>query len=94
MLEGPGDILPQKKKSTQGTEHNKIETLERGTVQKSPISIEEWEEIQVRSDLDALEIRKKPADYTVSYKQDVKTEDVFLQVKKISEFLQKCLILK
>lgn len=47
---------------------------------QAPVSIEEWEELQVKSDLDALDTRKRP-DYKVSYKQDVKTEDVFLQVK-------------
>lgn len=53
--------------------------MRRETVPKPPTTIEEWEELQVRSDLDELETRKRP-DYKVSYKQNVKTEDVFLQV--------------
>lgn len=80
VSEGPGDILHSKKKaSPENDDGNKKESSPSTVVRKSPTSIEEWEELQLRSDFDELETRKRP-DYTVSYKQDVKTEDVFLQV--------------
>lgn len=75
---GPGDILPTKKKICEDSDANKSNTRDT-EILKSPNSIEEWEELQLRSDFDALDTRKRP-DYKVSYKQDVKTEDVFLHV--------------
>lgn len=72
--------MPHKNKVSEVGEE-KIENSKRlpENVKNSPNSIEEWEEMQVRTDFDALDTRKRP-DYKISYKQDVKTEDVFLQV--------------
>lgn len=81
IIEGPGDILPNRE--TEGTlEINKKFTHLQENKKDTPNSIEEWEELQIRSDLDTLDIRKRP-DYTISYKQDVKTEDLFLQVRHV-----------
>lgn len=76
--------MPHKIKKAENIVENKINTNVPDNVLQSPNSIEEWEELQLRSDFDALDTRKRP-DYKVTYKQDVKTEDVFLQVIK-SEF--------
>lgn len=69
--------MPHKKKVTADDEE-KTKSNTRLT-ETTPNSIEEWEEMQIRSDHDALDTRKRP-EYKISYKQDVKTEDVFLQV--------------
>lgn len=80
---GPGDILPHKIKKAGNIVENKNNPRSvPDNVLQSPNSIEEWEESQLRSDFDALDTRKRP-DYKVTYKQDVKTEDVFLQVIKV-----------
>ncbi|KAH8405980.1 hypothetical protein KR215_001366 [Drosophila sulfurigaster] len=44
-----------------------------------PTTLEEWEEAQEREDADILESRKCP-EYTMTYRQAVGTEDVFLQM--------------
>lgn len=44
-----------------------------------PTNIEEWQEQQVQMDEDLLDDRKRP-EYRISYKQNVCTEDVFLQM--------------
>lgn len=44
-----------------------------------PRTLEEWQEAQEREDADILESRKCP-EYTMTYRQAVGTEDVFLQV--------------
>lgn len=49
-------------------------------VETSPKSIQEWEKLQ-ETDQDLLDNRKIPS-YSISYKQSVKTEDIFLQVIK------------
>jgi len=46
---------------------------------KQPESLEQWQEQQEREDNDILETRKSP-EYTMTYRQAVGTEDVFLQV--------------
>lgn len=72
--------MPNRKKVSQEISNGNQEDFNPPTnVKKCPTSVEEWEEMQLRSDFDELDTRKRP-DYTVSYKQDVKTEDVFLQV--------------
>lgn len=71
--------MPKKERKTEDSEQRNTNILPEPNTKKSPNTIEEWEELQIRTDLDALDTRKRP-DYTVSYKQDVKTEDVFLQV--------------
>lgn len=47
---------------------------------KQPESLEEWQQQQEREDNDILETRKTP-EYTMTYRQAVGTEDVFLQVE-------------
>ncbi|XP_030571622.1 protein PIH1D3 [Drosophila novamexicana] len=44
-----------------------------------PSTLEEWQEAQEREDADTLETRKYP-EYTMTYRQAVGTEDVFLQM--------------
>ncbi|EDW19490.1 dynein axonemal assembly factor 6 [Drosophila mojavensis] len=44
-----------------------------------PRTLEEWQEAQEREDADILESRKCP-EYTMTYRQAVGTEDVFLQM--------------
>nr|XP_016934351.1 dynein assembly factor 6, axonemal [Drosophila suzukii] len=46
---------------------------------KQPESLEQWQEQQEREDNDILETRKSP-EYTMTYRQAVGTEDVFLQM--------------
>lgn len=46
---------------------------------KQPESLEEWQDQQEKEDMDILESRKTP-EYTMTYRQAVGTEDVFLQV--------------
>lgn len=48
-------------------------------VKAQPQTLEEWQEAQEREDADILETRKCP-EYTMTYRQAVGTEDVFLQV--------------
>ncbi|XP_037048641.1 dynein assembly factor 6, axonemal [Bradysia coprophila] len=87
---GPGDILPHKTKTGQeNRDENWKDCSPPKVVKKSPTSIEEWEELQLRSDFDELDTRKRP-DYTVSYKQDVKTEDVFLQLSNKTTSTSSC----
>lgn len=83
-LKGPGDILPSKNKKIEDGGGNKAIATAPENSKKSPNSVEEWEELQLKADFDALDTRKRP-EYKISYKQDVKTEDVFLQVM-ITEF--------
>lgn len=52
-----------------------------------PITLEAWQEAQEREDADVLETRKCP-EYTMTYRQAVGTEDVFLQVRQHSPPLQ------
>lgn len=71
--------MPNKERKTENNkEENECKPVQENS-KNSPKSIEEWEELQLRSDFDALDTRRRP-EYTVSYKQDVKTEDLFLQV--------------
>ncbi|KAH8269939.1 hypothetical protein KR018_000058 [Drosophila ironensis] len=46
---------------------------------QQPKTLEQWEEQQEREDKDILETRKSP-EYTMTYRQAVGTEDVFLQM--------------
>ncbi|XP_017122921.1 dynein assembly factor 6, axonemal [Drosophila elegans] len=46
---------------------------------KQPENLEEWQEQQEREENDILESRKSP-EYTMTYRQAVGTEDVFLQM--------------
>ncbi|KAH8269936.1 hypothetical protein KR018_000061 [Drosophila ironensis] len=46
---------------------------------KQPETLEQWQEQQEREDNDILETRKSP-EYTMTYRQAVGTEDVFLQM--------------
>ncbi|XP_039489306.1 dynein axonemal assembly factor 6 [Drosophila santomea] len=46
---------------------------------KLPESLEEWQDRQEKEDNDILETRKTP-EYTMTYRQAVGTEDVFLQM--------------
>ncbi|EDW41485.1 protein PIH1D3 [Drosophila sechellia] len=48
-------------------------------VKKQPDSLEEWQDQQEKEDMDILESRKTP-EYTMTYRQAVGTEDVFLQM--------------
>lgn len=54
-----------------------------------PATLEEWEAAQEREDADALETRKCP-EYTMTYRQAVGTEDVFLQVRQLPPSLPSC----
>ncbi|KAH8378696.1 hypothetical protein KR009_000785 [Drosophila setifemur] len=46
---------------------------------KQPATLEQWQAQQEREDQDVLETRKSP-EYTMTYRQAVGTEDVFLQM--------------
>lgn len=84
---GPGHINKQPSKNVKCQEKsgditcnttqnaNNITNLNEST----PKSIEEWEEMQEKCDDDLLETRTRP-NFKISYKQAVRTEDVYLQV--------------
>lgn len=82
---GPGDIKPTKPSTINkaNTEASTSTSLSTGSVVKPPAvppkSIEEWQDLHEQEDLDTLESRRRP-DFNITYKQDVRTEDVFLQM--------------
>lgn len=65
---------------------NLVATPLEGPDNPQPTTLEEWEEAQEREDADVLETRKCP-EYTMTYRQAVGTEDVFLQVRQLSPSL-------
>lgn len=81
LLSGPGDIA--RSSTDKSDKLPASENLPNHPRLDLPNSMEQWQEEQERIDVDALETRKRP-DYTVSYKQAVTTEDVFLQVCLLS----------
>ncbi|KAJ6648244.1 Dynein axonemal assembly factor 6 [Pseudolycoriella hygida] len=85
---GPGDIH-NKGRTNVKEQNERINTYEPQKAKQCPTSIEEWEELQLKTDFDALDTRKRP-DYKVSYKQDVKTEDEFLQLSNKSTATSSC----
>lgn len=81
---GPGDIAKggklndeKLKKSIKPSPYTKC--AQSVATAENPKSIEEWQDQQSKIDDDLLEHRKRP-DYRISYKQNVFTEDVFLQM--------------
>lgn len=83
LLLGPGDIAsvptgkPYTNKTSQSNESDIL--CQNSTVNKMAQSIEEFEELQDFEALNALESRKQP-EYSISYKQCVTPQDVYLQV--------------
>ncbi|KAH8307470.1 hypothetical protein KR044_012860 [Drosophila immigrans] len=80
----PGSIGPQAagdatKPGGRKKKVNLVATPLVETDKPQPVTLEQWEEAQEREDADILESRKCP-EYTVTYRQAVGTEDVFLQM--------------
>jgi dynein assembly factor 6, axonemal len=61
---------------------NKLAIKLEEKVKIQPENLEEWLAAEVQENKDILDNRKRP-NYTVSYKQAVKTEDIYLQVISI-----------
>lgn len=80
---GPGDIGTSQQQPTlpSATDHPKKSYINVYEKVADPVaaSIEEWQERQEREDTNVLDSRKRPH-YQIAYKQDVTTQDVFLQV--------------
>ncbi|KAH8351479.1 hypothetical protein KR059_003512 [Drosophila kikkawai] len=80
----PGGIGPSKTPGAPGKAKSKKKPNPYATPlveeqKKLPESLEEWQQQQEREDNDILESRKTP-EYTMTYRQAVGTEDVFLQM--------------
>ncbi|XP_017109480.2 dynein axonemal assembly factor 6 [Drosophila bipectinata] len=80
----PGGIGPPKTGSAPGKTKSKKKANPYITPlveeeKKQPETLEQWQEQQEREDNDILESRKTP-EYTMTYRQAVGTEDVFLQM--------------
>ncbi|KAH8369574.1 hypothetical protein KR093_000200 [Drosophila rubida] len=80
----PGSIGPQSagdatKPGGRRKKVNLVATPLVETEKPQPTTLEEWEEAQEREEADILESRKCP-EYTMTYRQAVGTEDVFLQI--------------
>lgn len=78
-LSGPGDIasVPTKKSFSNKTSQNN-ETDALSFAKQMPRSIEEFDDLQEFEE-NSLESRKRP-EYSISYKQSVTPQDVYLQV--------------
>lgn len=74
-LFGPASIKPKKSEVTRTLDNSLLKTID---PEPAINSMKEWEEQQVK-DEDLLDMRKQP-DYTVTYKQAVTTEDIYLQM--------------
>lgn len=72
---GPGNIKPKKSEVTQTLENPLLKKID---PEASIQSIDEWNEQQAK-DEELLDSRKQP-DYTITYKQAVTTEDIYLQM--------------
>lgn len=80
----PGGIGPPKTGAAPGKTKNKKKSNPYVTPlveeeKKQPETLEQWQEQQEREDNDILDARKTP-EYTMTYRQAVGTEDVFLQM--------------
>ncbi|EDV97327.1 dynein axonemal assembly factor 6 [Drosophila grimshawi] len=79
----PGSIGPQAagaaSKSGGKKKPNLVATPLEEPPKSQPATLEEWQDAQEREDADILETRKCP-EYTMTYRQAVGTEDVFLQM--------------
>ncbi|EDW84923.2 uncharacterized protein Dwil_GK12880 [Drosophila willistoni] len=77
----PGSIGSGSSKAKQKTKKtpNLVTTPLEEKPKQQPTNLEEWQEEQERLDADELETRKCP-EYTMTYRQAVGTEDVFLQM--------------
>ncbi|ALC44615.1 CG5048 [Drosophila busckii] len=75
----PGSIGPQDKQKKKQKVNLLATPLQQEAAAKPPPTLEEWHEQQQREDADALDQRKCP-EYTMTYRQAVGTEDVFLQM--------------
>ncbi|KAI8037816.1 dynein axonemal assembly factor 6 [Drosophila gunungcola] len=78
----PGGIGRSKAADPAGKSKKKPNPLATPLVEeekKQPENLEEWQEQQEREENDILESRKSP-EYTMTYRQAVGTEDVFLQM--------------
>lgn len=91
-FQGPGDIKPTHRSTIQcntSAKNTRIDSTASPTSvcapknethsTTTPKSIEEWQDLHEQQDLDALDTRPRP-DYQIAYKQNVSTEDVFLQM--------------
>lgn len=81
-LLGPGDIasVPTKSYSHKTSQSNENELLcQNSPAKQMARSIEEYDELQDYETLNALDSRKRP-EYSISYKQSVTPQDVYLQV--------------
>lgn len=82
-LSGPGDIAsvptskPYSNKSSQNNESDVL--CQNNTANKMVRNIEEYDEFQDFEALNALEYRKRP-EYSISYKQSITPQDVYIQV--------------
>ncbi|KNC30611.1 hypothetical protein FF38_11985 [Lucilia cuprina] len=78
----PGSIGPQpktnNKKSSKTSPYDPIESSANSN-KPQPSTLEEWQQQHEQEDADILDSRKTPT-YTMTYRQAVGTEDVFLQM--------------
>lgn len=72
---GPADVKPKKREVKKTLENPLLVKIE---VNPTVKSMEEWKQQQVE-DADLLDTRKQP-DFTITYKQAVSTEDMYLQM--------------
>ena len=73
---GPGDIKSKKAQVKSTIENSLIKKIEKKN--ENAKSLDEWEEMQ-KNDSEILDTRKSP-EYSITYKQAVTTEDVYLQM--------------
>lgn len=76
---GPGNINQSHVQTNSTTQTCSTTTFDNGNAPRPPASIEEWHQLHDEDDSDALETRASP-DFDIAYKQNVSTEDVFLQM--------------
>ncbi|XP_017040308.1 dynein axonemal assembly factor 6 [Drosophila ficusphila] len=76
---GPGGAANTSAKAKRKKKPNAYATPLVEEEKKQPTNLEEWQDQQEREDNDILETRKSP-EYTMTYRQAVGTEDVFLQM--------------
>lgn len=78
---GPGNINPSSNQPANSltTDGSTPAITNTATTPKPPASIDEWYQLHEQDDIDALETRATP-DFDIAYKQNVSTEDVFLQM--------------
>ena len=79
---GPGNIKPKKKDNGKKLENSLLMKIE---PEAPPQSMKEFDQLRKLDD-ELLDTRKQP-EYSVMYKQAVTSEDIYLQVRMIPNFV-------